>query len=110
MEMVLSALGGCIYFRRTWKSKMTRLEVYNTASSGRLFCAILKDTTCAYLNHGSLGGSVLEGKMYSVEVEFEKVVRVCGSNELEVKMIHVLIVQVPIILCAYRYSITYSGM
>ena len=102
MEMVLSILGGCIYFRRTWKSKMTRLEAYNTASSGRLFCA--------YLNYGSLGGSVLEGKMYSVEVEFEKVVRVWGSNELEVKTIKVLIVRVPIILCVYRYSITYSGM
>jgi hypothetical protein len=108
--MVLSVLGGCIYIRGTWKSKMTRLEAYNTASSGRLFCAILKDTTCAYLNHGSLGGSVLEGKMYSVEVELEKVVIVRGRNELEVKTIKVLIVRVPIILYAYRYSITYSGM
>jgi hypothetical protein len=74
MEMALSVLGGCIHFRRTWKLKMTRLEAYNTASLGRLFCAILKDTTYAYLNHGSLG-SVLEGKMYSVDVELEKVVR-----------------------------------
>jgi hypothetical protein len=59
--------------------------------------------------------TVLEGKMYPVEVELDKVAGKCGRNELEVKTAKAkylgkLIVRVSMILYAYRYFIAYSGM
>jgi hypothetical protein len=57
--------------------------------------------------------TVLDGKMYPVEVELEKVVGECGSNEVKTakaKYLGKLIVRVSKILYAYRYFIAYSGM
>ena len=56
---------------------------------------------------------MLDGKMYPVEVELEKVVGECGSNEVKTtkaKYLGKLIVRVSMILYAYRYFIAYSGM
>jgi hypothetical protein len=57
--------------------------------------------------------TVLDGKMYPVEVELAKAVGECGSNEVKTtkaKYLGKLIVRVSMILYAYRYVIAYSGM
>lgn len=57
--------------------------------------------------------TVLDGKMYPVEVELEKAVGECGSNEVKTpkaKYLGKLIVRISMILYACRYFIAYSGM